>query len=137
MSSAIIIFLLLLYISQQPALALTFSDQAGGINPIQMLFPVGNNVPPFNVANPISSVADLLSRGGINIIFLLFFLVGVYFFFNLLSSGWQYIFSSGNAKSIEAATSRLLNAILGLVVLLCSFLIIRLISDILNIRSLV
>lgn len=79
------------------------------------------------------SLGDLLT--GTKILTFIFFLAGLIFFFNLLYAAWDYLLSTGDPKKITSATQRLLNAFVGIVVVLGSFVIVRLVLAILNIQG--
>ena len=84
-----------------------------------------------------SNLADILTNKGdsgtsFSIINLLIFVAGVAFFINTVISGWEYIFSAGDPKKIQASTTRLLNGFAGLVIVIASFLIVRLVSTIIG-----
>lgn len=82
-------------------------------------------------------LGKLLTGGGtgFNVITFVFFLAGLVFFFNLLYAAWDYLLSTGDAKKIANATQRLLNAFTGIVIVLASFVIIRITLSILNIQG--
>jgi len=70
---------------------------------------------------------------GTNLITFIFFIAGLVFFFNLLSAAWEYLLSTGDPKKIAGATQRLLNSFTGIVVVLGSFVIVRIVLSILGI----
>ncbi len=80
------------------------------------------------------NIGDLLTK--LKVFPLVFFLAGLIFFFNLLYAAWDYILSSGDAKKIAGATSRILNAFVGIVIVLASFIIVRIILAILGLQDL-
>ncbi len=77
------------------------------------------------------TISELLT--GTNLITFVFFLAGLVFFFNLLSAAWEYLLSTGDPKKITGATQRLLNAFTGIVVVLGSFVIVRIVLSVLGI----
>lgn len=81
------------------------------------------------------NISELLTESGFNVITFIFFLAGLVFFFNLLYAGWDYLLSTGDPKKISGATTRLLNAFVGIVVVLGSFVIVRIVLAILNITN--
>jgi hypothetical protein len=102
---------------------------------INTLKPISQKYVP-NI-NPDSNLADILTNKGgsgasFSIINLLIFFAGIAFFINLVIAGWNYMFSSGDPKKTAAASSRLLNGFIGLVIVLVSFLIVRLVSTIIG-----
>jgi hypothetical protein len=86
--------------------------------------------------DPDSTLGDMLTNSGagrsFSIINLLIFFAGVAFFINTVIAGWNYMFSSGDPKKASAASTRLLNGFAGLVIVLASFLIVRLVSTIIG-----
>ena len=83
------------------------------------------------------NIAELLTGGGtgFNLITFVFFIAGLVFFFNLLYAAWDYLLSTGDPKKIAGATQRLLNAFVGIVVVLGSFVIVRIALAILGITN--
>lgn len=83
------------------------------------------------------SLSDLLTKGGINLVNLVFILAGVFFFFNLVLAGWSYMMSSGDPKKVAAATTRITNGFIGLIMTLTAFLVVRLITTVLGLGVIV
>lgn len=77
------------------------------------------------------TIGELLT--GTNLITFVFFLAGLVFFFNLLLAAWDYLLSTGDQKKIASATQRLLNAFTGMVVVLGSFVLVRIVLSVLGI----
>jgi len=77
------------------------------------------------------TISELLT--GTNLITFVFFIAGLVFFFNLLTAAWEYLLSTGDAKKIAGATQRLLNSFTGVVVVLGSFVIVRIVLSVLGI----
>lgn len=92
--------------------------------------------PAKNIPNTLN-LADLLTKGGFNLIDFLFIIIGLIFFANLVMAGWDYMFSSGDPKKVSAATTRLINGIIGLVVAVAAFIIVRLVTNMLGLGNLV
>lgn len=86
---------------------------------------------PGQTINNSWDIGQLLT--GTNLITFVFFIAGIVFFFSLLSAAWEYLLSTGDAKKIAGATQRLLNAFTGIVVVLGSFVIVRIVLSILGI----
>ena len=78
---------------------------------------------------------DLLTGGGINLLNLIFIIVGIIFFFNLIMAGWDYMLSSGDPKKISAATTRLLNSFIGILMVFTAFVVVRLITTMLGLGT--
>ncbi len=70
-----------------------------------------------------------------NLLTFVFFLAGLVFLYSLLYAAWDYTTSTGDAKKIAGATTRLLNAFLGIAVVLASFIIVRITLAILGITG--
>ena len=85
---------------------------------------------PLTISNT-GTISDLLT--GTNIISFVFFIAGLVFFFNLLTAAWEYLLSTGDAKKIAGATQRFLNAFTGIVIVLGSFVIVRIVLSVLGI----
>lgn len=81
------------------------------------------------------SIGELLTGGGFNVITFVFFLAGLALFFNLLYAGWDYLLSQGDPKKFSGATTRLVNAFVGIVIVLGSFVIVRIVLGVLNITD--
>lgn len=87
--------------------------------------------------NPASNIkgnnlSSLLTGGGFNLLNLVFFAVGIYFFANLVIAGWNYMLSSGDTKKIAAATTQIINCFIGLIMAVTAFLVVRIVTSILN-----
>ncbi len=55
-------------------------------------------------------------------------LSGIYFFVNLLMGGFAYITAGGDKEGVQKATHRIRNALIGIAILLSSFVIIWIIE---------
>jgi hypothetical protein len=82
-----------------------------------------------------TDVADVATIGSLttlvsNIIRALVMFSGVVLFVMLLSGGMSFLFSGGDQKKLEKAKGTITNAFIGLVVLVGSYLILRLIKTI-------
>ncbi len=82
-----------------------------------------------------ASIGELLSAT--NIITFIFFLAGAVFLFSLLNAAWTYVTATGDPKKITEATQRILNAFFGIVIVLASFVIIRIVLAILGLPGLI
>jgi hypothetical protein len=96
-----------------------------------------------NEANPapklagVTNLGGLLTGGGFNLINFIFIIVGLIFFINLIMAGWEYMLSSGDPKKVQAATARLTNGFVGLIMAVLAFVIVRLITTVLGLGPLV
>lgn len=74
------------------------------------------------------NISGLLTGGGFNLINFVFIIIGLIFLVNLIVSGWNYMLSTGDPKKVSAATTRLINSFVGLVIAFAAFLIVKLIT---------
>lgn len=79
-----------------------------------------------------NTIGGILSGGGFSVISVIFFFVGLSFFFSLVMAGWEYIVSTGDPKKISSATTRFINSLLGIAIALASFLIVRIFSQMID-----
>lgn len=95
------------------------------LNPAQSKLPLG------------TTIGGLLSggNGGVNLFTLAFFVIGMAFFFSLLTAGFQFISSAGNPQNIQSASTRIMNSLLGLVITLASYMIVRVIAAMIGLPS--
>lgn len=77
-------------------------------------------------------LTDLLTKGGFNLIDFIFVLIGLLFFANLILAGWNYMLSQGDPKKAQVASSRIVNGMIGLIMAIAAYLIVRLISQVLG-----
>lgn len=96
-----------------------------------------------NIINPAtkidtdSNLSDLLTGGGFNLISFIFFIAGLVFFFNIIIAGWEYFFSAGDPQKVVSAGNRLLNGFIGIIVVIVSFLIVRLVSSMIGLENII
>lgn len=88
---------------------------------------------------PIStSISGLLTlTNGVNILNLIFLFVGLFFFVNLVMAGWDFMMSSGDPKKIAAATTRIQNGFIGLIMAFTAFIVVRIIVTMLGLGTLI
>lgn len=92
-----------------------------------------------NPLNPLSGNTnrDLASPGGglinllTNLIRLITIFAGLFALFNIILAGFDYISSQGDPKTIEAAKSKIMMSLLGIVIIVASFIITGLVSKLL------
>lgn len=65
----------------------------------------------------------------VEIISVLLFIVGLLAVLFIIIGGFRYVTASGNEEQAEAAKKTLLHAILGLVIVILSFAVVRIISE--------
>jgi len=83
-----------------------------------------------NLGGPNSDVATIQSLTTLftNVIGVIVALAGVALFIMFVVSGFSFLFSSGDPKKLEQARGTLTNAIIGLVIIVAAYLILRLIG---------
>ncbi|MFH1971554.1 MAG: pilin [Patescibacteria group bacterium] len=64
-----------------------------------------------------------------NLVTVIMALAGIVLFILLISGGFRYLTAGGDPKAVEAAQKTLTYAIIGIVVVACAFLILRLIEN--------
>ncbi len=84
-----------------------------------------------------SSISDLLTKGGINLLNLVFILLGLFFFTNLVLAGWDFMMSSGDPKKVAMATARIQNGFIGLIMSITAFIVVRIITNMLGLGTIV
>jgi hypothetical protein len=84
-----------------------------------------------------SKITDLFSFQHFNLINFIFILIGLAFFANLVMAGWEFMLSSGDPKKVAIATTRILNGLVGLVMAVLAFVVVRLITNVLGLGNLV
>lgn len=94
---------------------------------------------PAQKLSRVNTIGGLLKGkdGGVDIINLVFIIIGLIFFANLIMVGWEYMMSSGDPKKVQASNTRLLNGIIGLILAFVAFIVVRLITNILGLGTLV
>lgn len=75
------------------------------------------------------SFAGLLTKGGFNLVDFIFILIGLFFFANLIMAGWDFMLSSGDPKKTQAASTRIVNGLIGLIMAAAAYVIVRLVSQ--------
>lgn len=88
--------------------------------------------PIFNIPNliPFANLGELFNV----LLTLAFFAAGLAFFVNLLIGGIQWISSGGDPKALESARGRLMNAFVGLIIVVAAFAIALIIETVLGIK---
>jgi len=80
----------------------------------------------------ITNIGDIFTKGGFDLINIIFIIIGLIFFANLIMVGWEYMLSSGDTKKVQAASTRLTNGLIGLIMAIAAYIIVRLISQVLG-----
>lgn len=86
----------------------------------------------FNPSGGENTISDLLSKGGVDLINLVFVGLGIFFFFNLVLAGWDYLLSSGDPKKAAIASTRITNGLTGLIMAVTAFLVVKIFSTMLG-----
>jgi hypothetical protein len=90
--------------------------------------PIRNPLPP-------GSYGDLTAGGFMsfvtNVVKTLIVFAGIFAFVNLIIAGWQYLASNGDPKATAAAWSRIYMSLIGLVIMVASFVIAAIIGQLL------
>lgn len=92
------------------------------------LIKTANPATEFTAAD--QTIQGLLTGGGFNIIDFVFFLIGVGFLGSLLVAALKYVTSEGSSDKVSQANKRIVNSIIGLIITLTSFIIIKLAATI-------
>src|SRR3989344_5897315 len=100
-----------------PGLALAQGDVNRGRNSVRLLFPVGG----LSGANTLTGPSGLIYR----VISLLLFVAGGLAVVFVIIGGYQYITSGGNEEQSEKGKKTLLNAVIGVVVIVMAYVIIN------------
>jgi len=79
--------------------------------------------------SPFKNLSGLID----NLVQLAFFVAGVFFFFNLLVAGIQWIGAGGDSKALQSARGRMTNALIGLIIVVAAFAITRIVERVLGI----
>lgn len=78
-------------------------------------------------------ISDLFSSGsGVDLINLIFIVVGLLFFANLVVAGWNYMLSSGDPKKAAIASTHITNGLAGLVMAFTAYLVVKIVSTLLG-----
>ncbi len=104
-----------------PFLALAQGDVNRGLNSIRLLFPVGG----LSGAQTLTGPSGLIYR----VISLLLFIAGALAVFFVILGGYQYITAAGNEEQSEKGKTTLINAVIGVVVIIMSYVIINVVVN--------
>lgn len=81
-----------------------------------------------NAINKAATIKDFEVVFG-NLVTVIMALAGIALFILLISGGFRYLTAGGDPKAVEAAQKTLTYAIVGIVIVACAFLILRLIEN--------
>ncbi|MBI3231918.1 MAG: hypothetical protein HYZ51_02465 [Candidatus Doudnabacteria bacterium] len=104
-----------------PAAAFAQSDVSRGLNSIRLLFPIGGISGSQTLTGPTGLIYRIVS--------LLLFVAGALAVVFVIIGGYQYITSAGNEEQSEKGKKTLLNAIIGIVVIVLSYVIINVVVN--------
>lgn len=84
-----------------------------------------------------STIAQIISggTGPLNLLNLVFFLIGLAFFANLIAAAFNYIFGEGSPDKIAKANTRILNSLVGLAIVFTAFVIVRVVLAVTGIEA--
>jgi hypothetical protein len=107
---------------------LTLVERALAAEPSVSITPVGklSSPGPFSIG----ALQALITRISGNLVNLLFFLGGTLAVLYILYSGFQLITAGGNSDRVKIARQGIINAIIGIIIMMSTFVIVRLTSTI-------
>lgn len=82
------------------------------------------------------TIGGILTSGGVNMIDLAFFGVGVAFMASLFIAAFNFIAGQGDPKKIAESNSRIVNSLLGLGITFAAFVIVKIAASIFNFGNL-
>ena len=88
------------------------------------------------IIQPGTTIAGILTGGGLDLITLAFVIIGLLFMWNIIMAGWDYMMSSGDPKKVSAASTRFLNGFMGIAIAFFAFLIVNIITNMIGLESL-
>lgn len=82
-----------------------------------------------------ANLGELLSgkEGATSLLQILFVIIGVLFLINVVMAGWDYMLSTGDPKKVSAASTRFLNGVIGLLLSLTAFLVVRIVASVIGV----
>lgn len=80
--------------------------------------------------SPWSNLGGLID----NLIQLAFFAAGLFFFFQMVVGGLQWINAGGDPKAMQSARGRITSAVIGLVIVVGAFAVTRIVERVFGIR---
>jgi hypothetical protein len=95
---------------------------------MKLLIPVVHAATLENLQNGDVATIQSVQTLFVNVIGVIVALAGVALFIMFVVSGFSFLFSGGDPKKLEQAKGTLTNAIIGLVVIVAAYLILRLIG---------
>ncbi len=113
---------LLGFLTGFPFLAVAQSNDVNrGLNSIKLLFPIGG----IGGAQTLTGPSGLIYR----VISLMLFIAGALAVFFVIIGGYQYITAAGNEEQSEKGKKTLINAVIGIIVIVLSFVIINVVVN--------
>lgn len=80
------------------------------------------------ISGPLDSSVDSLGKIITKLLGFLMPMAGIVLLFVLISGGYDYIISQGNADKVKSAQGKITSGIIGFILLIISFLVVRLIA---------
>ena len=80
------------------------------------------------IQGPLDSSVDSLGKIITKVLGFIMPLAGIVLLFVLISGGYDYMMSQGNAEKVKSAQGKITSGIIGFVLLIASFLIVRVIA---------
>lgn len=92
---------------------------------------------PTNFSLVGAKITDLFNKdtAGFDVLNLVFVIVGLLFFVNLVISGWQFMLSSGDPKKAALANTGLTNSLTGIIMVFTAYLVVKVVSTLLGLGS--
>lgn len=87
------------------------------------------------IQGPLDSGVDSLGKIITKILGFIMPMAGIVLLFILISGGYDYMMSQGNADKIKSAQGKITSGIIGFILLILSFLVVRLIAVIFGLGS--
>ena len=91
------------------------------------------NIGGQTITGPLDSSADSLGKIITKVLGLIMPLAGVVLLFVLISGGYDYMMSQGSPEKIKSAQGKITTGIIGFILLIISFVVVRLIATIFGI----
>lgn len=85
------------------------------------------------ISGPLDSSVDSLGKIITKALAFIMPMAGIVLLFVLISGGYDYMLSQGNAEKMKSAQGKITSGIIGFILLIASFLIVRVISAIFGI----
>lgn len=111
------------------------------INLIKPIFAAGTGVDISSMESPVSKIipnnSDLATLFSQPLLRLVFVFVGLFFMFGLVMAGWEFMMGSGDPKRIAAATTRITNAFMGIIMSMTAYVVVKIILTFLGLGTII